>query len=347
MPPAGEPAPAALESAKVPPPASGGSAKLPPPASGGPADLPPLIVIGGPTATGKTGLAIDLAETLLTRGIPAEIVSADSRQVYRGLDIGTAKAGPEERARVVHHGLDLVDPDQPFTVVDFRAHALGVLAALAARGGIGILAGGTGFWLRAVFAGIDTDALPSDADTRRGIEALLTTDGLEAVASRLTAIAPVLAARTDLRNPRRVVRALEIASLRGDAPLPARVGYPAPVLGLQLVVEPAEHQRRILLRARAQFAAGLVDEARALRERFDPQLPAFSAIGYRESWAVLDGDCTLEEAIARDARRNVQFAKRQRTWFRAEPALSMVDATDTPGERATVALGTFLELVGG
>ena len=214
-------------------------------------------------------------------------------------------------------------------------------------GGIGILAGGTGFWLRAVFAGIDTDALPSDPETRRGIEALLTSDGLDAVASRLTAIAPGLAARTDLHNPRRVVRALEIGTLRGDAPLPARVGYPAPVLGLQLVVEPVEHQRRILRRARAQFAAGLVDEASALRERFDPRLPAFSAIGYRESWAVLDGECTVEEAIARDARRNAQFAKRQRTWFRAEPALSVVDATDTPFEQATLPLGAFLDLVAG
>ncbi len=336
MPPAGDPAPAAE-----------GSTGRRQPATGGPAQLPPLIVIGGPTATGKTALAIELAEALRTRGIPAEIVSADSRQVYRGLDIGTAKAGPDERARVVHHGLDLVDPDQPFTVVDFRGHALGVLATLSARDGIGILAGGTGFWLRAVFAGIDTDALPSDPETRRGIEALLTSDGLDAVASRLTAMAPGLAARTDLRNPRRVVRALEIASLRGDAPLPARVGYPAPVLGLQLVVEPAEHQRRILRRARAQFAAGLVDEAKALRERFDPRLPAFSAIGYRESWAVLDGECTLEEAIARDARRNVQFAKRQRTWFRAEPALSVVDATDAAFEQATLPLGAFLDLVGG
>ena len=347
--PGGDPAPAALAPADLSEPAAGRPADLPPPASGrpvAPAALPPLIVIGGPTATGKTALAIHLAEPLTSRGIPAEIVSADSRQVYRGLDIGTAKAGPAERARVVHHGLDLVDPDQPFSVADFREHALGVLATLAARGGIGILAGGTGFWLRAVFAGIDTDALPSDPGTRRGIEAQLTTDGLDAVAARLTAIAPGLAVRTDLRNPRRVVRALEIASLRGDAPLPVRIGYPAPVMGLQLVAEPAEHQRRILRRARAQFAAGLVDEARALRERFDPALPAFSAIGYRESWAVLDGECTLDEAIARDARRNVQFARRQRTWFRAEPALSVVDATDGAGAQAIEALSAFLEQMG-
>ncbi len=276
----------------------------------------------------------------------AEVVSADSRQVYRGLDIGTAKATADERARVVHHGLDLVDPDQPYSVAEFRAHALEALAALGARGGIGILAGGTGFWLRAVATGIDTDALPSDAAVRASIEADLARDGVGALAARLAAAAPTLAGGTDLRNPRRVVRALEIATLRGDAPLPRPLGYPAPVLGLQLVVEPAVHRERIATRARAQFEAGLVEEARAMRERFDPTLPCFTAIGYRESWAVLDGDLTLEAAIDLDAQRNVAFAKRQRTWFRREPTLAVVDATADPTPAALVALGGFLDHAG-
>ena len=296
--------------------------------------LPPLVVLGGPTATGKTGLAISLARTLLDRGIPAEIVSADSRQVYRGLDIGTAKATAEERRQVVHHGIDLVDPDQPYAVSDFRAHALAALEDLGQRGGIGILVGGTGFWLRAVAAGIDTDALPSDAELRARLEADLDRDGVEALAARLATLAPNLAARIDRRNPRRVVRALEIAALQGDAQLPPAAGYPAPVVGLQLVVEPVEHRRRIAARALAQFGAGLVDEARALRERWDPGLRAFSAIGYRESWGYLDGVLTLDEAIDLDAVRNSQFARRQRTWFRREPDLLVVDATANP--RATV-----------
>ncbi|HEU0242522.1 MAG TPA: tRNA (adenosine(37)-N6)-dimethylallyltransferase MiaA [Candidatus Limnocylindrales bacterium] len=302
----------------------------------------PLIVIGGPTATGKTGLAIALAERLHGQGIPAEIVSADSRQVYRGMDIGTAKATPAERSRVVHHGIDLVDPDQPYSVADFRAHALAALESLGARGGIGILAGGTGFWLRAVSAGIDTDALPSDAQVRAEVEDRLAHDGLDAAAARLSAMAPLLAARTDLRNPRRVARALEIAILRGDAPLPEPLGYAAPVLGIQLVVEPAEHGRRIRERARAQFDAGLVEEARTLRERFDPSLPAFTSIGYRESWAYLDGECTLAEAVTADAQRNVQFAKRQRTWFRREPGLAIVDATTDPRPVVAERLDAFL-----
>jgi tRNA dimethylallyltransferase len=255
-------------------------------------------------------------------------VSADSRQVFRGLDIGTAKATADERARVVHHGIDLVDPDQAFTVADFRGHALAALAALGARGGVGILAGGTGFWLRAVFAGIDTEALPWDPAVRARLEADLAVRGVAALARDLRALAPSLASRTDLRNPRRVVRALEIATLQGDAPLPGPVGYPAPVLGLQLVIEPAEHRRRIASRARSQFDAGLVEEARVLRERWDPALPCFSAIGYRESWAHLDGEITREAAIERDAQHNLAFAKRQRTWFRREQDLAMVDASE-------------------
>jgi tRNA dimethylallyltransferase len=304
------------------------------------------VVLGGPTATGKTALAIELAERILAHGTPAEIVSADSRQVYRGLDVGTAKATPAERARVVHHGLDLVDPDQPYSVADFRAHALAALETLGARAGIGILAGGTGFWLRAVMAGIDTDALPSDAGVRADLEAGLARDGLPVLAERLATGAPALAARTDLRNPRRVVRALEIAALRGDAPLPEPVGYPAPVLGLQLVVGGPELGRRIQGRAVGQFAAGLVEEAGRLRERYDPGLPCFSAIGYRESWAYLDGELALEAAIELDARRNVQFSKRQRTWFRGEPSLAVIDAAVDARPDAFAAADRFLAMLG-
>jgi tRNA dimethylallyltransferase len=267
--------------------------------------------------------------------------------VYRGLDIGTAKATPAERARVVHHGIDLVEPDEPYTVADFRSHALDALRALGRRRGVGILAGGTGFWLRAVTAGIDTDALPHDPVVRAELEAGLVDDGLEPLAARLVALAPSIAARTDLRNPRRVVRALEIATLRGDGPLPAPLGYGAPVLGLQLVVEPAEHRRRILERAREQFDAGLVDEARALRERFDPSLPAFSAIGYHESWSFLDGTRTLDEAIALDALHNEQFAKRQKTWLRREPALAPIEATVDPRPAALALVDGWLADQGG
>ena len=296
---------------------------------------PPLLVIAGPTATGKTGLAIRLALALAEEGIPAEVISADSRQVYRGLDIGTAKPTLEERRGVPHHGLDLVDPDAAFSVADFADHVAAVLPSTAAAGGLAILAGGTGFYLRAIARGLDTKALPSDPAVRATIEATMIELGVAAGAARLQSLAPTLAGRIDLRNPRRVARALEIAEIAGDVPLPEPLGYPAPVAWLGLDVPRAVHARWIAERARAQFDAGLVEEARALRERFDPALAAFSAIGYAESWALLDGEIDRETAIERDAARNVAFAKRQRTWFRRERDIEWQDpAAGDPVDRA-------------
>jgi len=290
--------------------------------------MPPLIVVAGATATGKTDLAIELAEAITRDGRPAAVISADSRQVFRGLDIGTAKVPAMDRARVPHFGLDLVEPDQPFSVADFVAHAEDVLSSLASDDGVAILAGGTGLYLRAVARGLDTVALPSDPEVRARLETDLLRDGLPALVTRLETLAPTLAARVDRRNKRRVVRALEIAEIVGDVALPPPRGYPGPAIWLGLTVEPATHARWIATRAHTQFDAGLLEEARALRERFDPVLPAFSAIGYREAWAVLDGALTLDAAIALDAGRNVAFAKRQRTWFRAEPGITWLDATN-------------------
>jgi tRNA dimethylallyltransferase len=303
---------------------------------------PPLIVIAGPTATGKTGLSIRLAEALRSDGVGAEIISADSRQVYRGLDIGTAKVGDRDRARVPHHGLDLVDPDQPFSVADYVRHADASLLGIAERDGVAILVGGTGLYLRAVGRGMALDTAPHDAELRRELDRDLRRDGLPAMVTRLEALAPSLAATVDRANPRRVVRALEIATLRGDEPRPAARGYPGPVLWIGLTLDPPTNRAWIATRAREQFGAGLVDEAAALRTRFDPALPAFSAIGYREAWAVLDGDIGVEEAIDLDARRNNAFARRQRTWFRGEPGIEWLDAATDPFGRAHAAATTFL-----
>lgn len=289
---------------------------------------PPLIVVAGATATGKTDLGVQLAERIIAGGRPAAVISADSRQVYRGLDIGTAKVDAVTRVRVPHHGLDLVDPDAAFSIADFASHAAGVLAELGARDGVALLVGGTGLYLRMIGRGLDTTALPSDPALRARLEADLEADGLSALVDRLEALAPSRVDAIDLRNPRRVVRALEIAELTGDARLPEPQGYPGRSIWLGLTLAPAEHQRRIAVRARRQFDAGLIEEARDLRARFDPTLPAFSAIGYREAWAVLDGELTRPAAIELDARRNVQFAKRQATWFRREPDVHWLDASD-------------------
>jgi tRNA dimethylallyltransferase len=305
---------------------------------------PPLIVIAGATATGKTAFAIELAESLVAAGRPAEIISADSRQVFRGLDIGTAKATAADRDRVPHYGLDLVEPDEPFSVADFVTHAQGVLDDIQQRGAIAVLAGGTGLYVRSVARGLDTDALPSDAGVRARLEADLAAGGLATLVERLQSMAPRLATTVDLANPRRVVRALEIAELQGDAPRPPARGYPGPVVWLGLAVDPAAHRERIAVRARHQFETGLLDEADALRRRFDPGLPAFSAIGYREAWAVLDGELTRDAAIDLDAQRTVAFAKRQRTWFRAEPEIEWLDATEgLPLDTGRAAIDRLLE----
>ena len=307
---------------------------------------PPLLVIAGATATGKTGLAIEIGRTLLDEGRQVVVISADSRQVYRGLDIGTAKATTAERRDVPHAGLDLVDPPERFTVTDFVHHASGVLAGLAAAGpgGLAILVGGTGLYLRAVATGLAVDDLPTDPALRASLEADLEHDGLPALAGRLLALAPVLSTTVDLANPRRVVRALELAILRGDGPRPAPRGYGGPLARVGLDLEPATHARWIQQRARAQFDAGLVDEAVALRERWDPTLPCFSAIGYREAWAVADGTASLDEAVDLDARRNLAFARRQATWFRSEPDIAWRDATAS--DLRAAALTTARSLLG-
>jgi tRNA dimethylallyltransferase len=305
--------------------------------------LPPLIVIAGATATGKTALAIALAEALTDRGIAAEIVSADSRQVYRGMDIGTAKVTPEQRARVPHYGLDLVDPDQPFSVADFAAHSTTVLTGIADRGAIAILAGGSGFYLRAVARGIAVDALPWDIDVRASVEAALAANGLAAIVADLRTLAPGRATEVDLKNPRRVVRALEIARIQGDAPLPQPRGYGREVLWIGLSVDAAVLRERIGDRARAQFEAGLVEETRCLVNRYDASLPSFSGIGYAEALGVIEGRLSLDAAVLEDARRNMLFARRQATWFRRETDVHWLDATpDLPLAQGMALATTYL-----
>jgi tRNA dimethylallyltransferase len=298
------------------------------------ANPPPLVVVAGPTATGKTDLGVRLGEWLIARGRPTTVISADSRQVYRGLDIGTAKVGAAERARVPHEGLDLIDPDERFALADYVAHATGVLHDVGSRDGVALLVGGTGLYLRAVARGLELDALPDDPDVRARLEAEFAVEGLAPLVARLQATAPALAGEIHLANPRRVIRALEIAELRGDGPRPRPRGYAGPSTWIGLDVAGEEHRRRIATRARAQFDGGLVEEAVALRERFDPSLPAFSAIGYREAWALTDGAISREEAIEQDARRNALFARRQRTWFRAEPDVAWLDAGPDPFDQA-------------
>ncbi|HEY7827532.1 MAG TPA: tRNA (adenosine(37)-N6)-dimethylallyltransferase MiaA, partial [Candidatus Limnocylindrales bacterium] len=250
---------------------------------------PPLIVLGGPTATGKTGLAVELALALAEAGTPVEILSVDSRQVYRGMDIGTAKPTMAERRGVPHHLLDLIEPDGAFSVADFIRATKPVLADLAARGQAALAVGGTGLWLRALASGLDVDASPADPALRARLEDELASGGLPALAARLSFVAPQAAARTDLRNPRRVIRALEIGLLRGDGPPAALRGYGSPVLRLNLTLEPDLNAAWIEQRAMAQLDAGLPAEAAHLRAAYGTDLRSMSAIGYQEAFDLLDG----------------------------------------------------------
>lgn len=302
--------------------------------------VPPLIVICGATATGKTRLSVAIAEAIGD----VQIISADSRQVFSGMDIGTAKVDAASRRRVPHHGLDLVEPDEPFTVVDFVRHAGVALAVIAAGRAAAVMVGGTGLYLRAVARGVPVGETGRDLAVRAALEARLRSEGLEALVEQLRRTAPGVAAATDLANSRRVVRALERAATTGDRPPPAPVGYPGPVLWLGLDAEPEAHRAAIAARATAQFASGLLEEAAALRERYGSAPAPFSAMGYREAFDVLDGHRTVEEAIAATAQRTWAYARRQRTWFRREPDVTWLLAGDRQTISASVeATRAFLD----
>ena len=276
------------------------------------------------TATGKTGLSLALAEAIGD----IEIISADSRQVYRGMDVGTAKVAPEARRRIAHHGLDLVDPDEDFTVADFTAHAHEALGAIASRRRAALLVGGTGLYLRAVARGVPIDQTGRDPAVRERVEGRLVGEGLHVLVAELRGTAPAVADATDLANPRRVVRALERVAIHGDRPPPAPSGYPGRVLWLGLSIDAPTHRRWIEDRAHGQFSGGLIDEAKSLLARYPASLPAFSAIGYREAFDVLAGRRTEADGAEAAAGRTWAYARRQRTWFRKEADVIWLDAAE-------------------
>ncbi len=281
---------------------------------------PPLIVISGPTASGKTSAAICLAERL-----GAEIVNADSQQVYRFMDIGSAKPNRAERARIPHHALDLVDPDEQYDAARFEADATRAVQAIHARGRVALLVGGTGLYIRAVLLGLTTGVARNES-LRRELEAeherAVRSGEPERLLRRLGEVDPGSAARLHAHDVVRIVRALEIHATTGRSASELRAQrqrvprYDA----LQLVLDPgaAELAQRIDSRCAAMIEAGLLQEVRSLRARgYGPELPSMRAIGYRHMQPVIDGQQTLAnvcEALRRDTK---QFARRQRTWWRA------------------------------
>jgi tRNA dimethylallyltransferase len=284
---------------------------------------PPLIGIVGPTASGKSELALAMA-----RRIPVEILVADSRQVVRGMDVGTAKPDAAARAEVSHHLFDLIEPDEPFTVADWVERARALLPEIAGRGGVPMVVGGTGLYVSALIDGHDYAAQPWVPELRERLADELEAEGLEPLASRLQRLDPAAAARTDLRNPRRVLRALERAEAGGGGAVPAARPYAGRVALIGLNRPRDVLYRRIDARARWMFeTGGLLIEVRRLLERgYGPDLRTMTGHGYREAAAHLAGEQDLEEAIESTARRTRQYAKRQLSWFGRDPRILWVPA---------------------
>jgi tRNA dimethylallyltransferase len=298
--------------------------------------VPPLIAIAGPTAAGKTQLSLQLWERLETGTggwSGAEIVSVDSAQIYRGMDIGTAKPDTATRERVPHHLIDILDPAEAYSAARFAADAQRAIDDIRARGRIPILVGGTMLYFKALFEGLSD--LPSAVpELRARIEAEAVRAGWPAMHARLAAVDPVTAARLHPNDAQRIQRALEIHESSGR---PASEWYamqraaaaPGPVL--RVAVSPPEREeryRRIEARFQAMIEHGFVDEVARLRARGDLHLglPSMRAVGYRQLWRHLDGEYGLDEAIRLGIIATRQYAKRQLTWLRAEPQWRWLDA---------------------
>jgi tRNA dimethylallyltransferase len=293
---------------------------------------PPAIFLMGPTAAGKTGLACALAERF-----PVELVSVDSALVYRGLDIGAAKPDAATLARHPHALIDVRDPADPYSAALFRDDALRVMQAIAARGKVPLLVGGTGLYFRALERGLSAmpEANPEVRDRLRG-EAART--GWPALHARLAGRDPEAAARIRPNDAQRIQRALEAIELSGrplselHADRDAAERFPYRVLKLALLPDRGILRERIAARFDAMLAAGFLDEVRRLRERGDlvPELPAIRAVGYRQAWQHLDAAFDAAEFRERAIHATRQLAKRQTTWLRSELDARVFDP-DRPG----------------
>ena len=286
-----------------------------------------LVVIVGPTAVGKTAVSLHLAQEL-----NGEVVSADSRQVYRGMDIGTAKATPEERARVPHHLLDLVDPDETLTLARYQRLAYSAIDDILARGRLPLLVGGSGQYIHAVIEGWNVPKVAPQAPLRLALEAL-TTDELN---RWLAALDPVAAARIDQRNRRRLLRALEVTLVTGRPISDQQRKSPPPyrILQVGLILERPLLYQRIDARVHRMIDAGLLDETRRLAERFGWCVPAMSGLGYAQLGAYLRGEITLKEAMAAVKRETRRFVRQQANWFKpSDPRIRWFDV-DQPGQDA-------------
>lgn len=312
----------------------------------------PLIVIVGPTAVGKSRIAIPVAQALGT-----EILTADSRQVYRGMDIGMDKPSVAQRGGVPHRLIDLVEPDQPFNVGEYRRLALADIARLHREGRVPLMVGGTGLYVRAVVRGL-WDGPPADWEYRDELARLARQEGAEHLHRRLTAVDPVLARTLHPHDEVKIMRGLE-AFHRTGRPLSelhrehAFAERPFSTLIIGLNRERPSLYRRVDARVEEQLVHGLLDETRRLlAQGYGRHLGSMKGLGYRQLSGYLAGESSFEEAVRRLKRDTRRFAKRQLTWFRKEPGVVWLqigdeESADSVAHRVLDLVDTFLSTRGG
>ncbi|CCN37684.1 tRNA dimethylallyltransferase [Vibrio nigripulchritudo SO65] len=289
--------------------------------------LPLALFLMGPTASGKTEIAIRLRQKY-----PVEIISVDSALIYKGMDIGTAKPDEEEQSKAPHRLIDILDPSESYSAADFRRDALSEMNEIVAAGKIPLLVGGTMLYYKALLEGLSP--LPAaEPAIRQQIEQDALTLGWSALHDQLKDIDPVSAKRIHPNDPQRLSRALEVYKISGKTltELTKKQGEPLPFRVKQFAIAPkerAELHRRIELRFEKMIDAGFEEEVQALYARKDlhPDLPSIRCVGYRQMWDYLDGNCTLDEAVFRGVCATRQLAKRQITWLRSWDDLTWLDS---------------------
>ena len=295
----------------------------------------PLLCVVGPTGSGKTAVSLDLATALASHGVACEIISADAMQLYAGMDIGTAKARPDEQRGIVHHLLDVWSPQTEASVQEYQTLARAAVSDCLERGVVPVLVGGSGLYVSSVI--YDFQFPGTIHKVRRGLEERFENEGVTPLVAQLLDADPDAASAVDLQNPRRVIRALEILQITGEPPtagLAARGQWwrePTVVIGLRA---PRDWlHERIENRVRAMFAGGLVEEVRGLVAQ-GLSTTAAQAIGYREVADMLSGEITQEEALDQVIHHTRRYARRQDSWFRRDQNIQWIaaDAADVSAQ---------------
>ena len=305
-----------------------------------------MIAIVGPTAVGKSELALHLAQYF-----PLEIISADSRQVYRYMDIGTNKPSPAERASVPHHVIDVIEPDEDFSLAMYHHLAIEALKAIQRKGKLPLLVGGSGLYVWSLVEGWKIPAVPPDQKLRRQLEARAEEEDSRSLYRELQGIDPVAAAKINPSNIRRIIRALEIYYATGQPPSQSqrKEAPDFPVLLIGLTRERSELYRNIDWRVDKMIQRGLVKEVeQLLKKGYSPSLPSMSGIGYKQIGHFLQGEMTLPEAIDKIKYETHRLARHQYAWFRlSDSRIRWLDMSETEGKASVIALNKVKGLIEG